>query len=63
MSAKEIERLARLKDLKRQVNKLRCWLTGFKMGRNDQFIGIPGEESLRMVEIFLEELIQKEKKK
>jgi hypothetical protein len=33
------------------------------MGRNDQFIGIPGEESLRMVEIFLEELIQKEKKK
>ena len=63
MSAKEIERLARLKELKRQINKLRCWLTGFRMGRNDQFIGIPGEESLRMVEIFLEELIQKEKKK
>ena len=38
-----------------EIGKVRCWLTGFHAGRNDG--AIPGEESLRQVQMFLKELI------
>lgn len=53
--------LARAKVIRAELTKVRCWLTGFKAGR--QGAGtfsadshIPGDDALRQAIIFLDEM-------
>lgn len=44
----------------REINKVRCWLTGFReAGKN----GPPGEDGLRQVEVLLKDAISMARKK
>ncbi len=38
--------------LVREIGKVRCWLTGFRAGRQEAF-GIAGEDALRQVQQLL----------
>lgn len=54
--------LDRARMLRAEVQKVRCWLTGFVAGRsgpNGHPIGIPGEEGLRQMQIIFDESIAK----
>lgn len=48
--------------LKKEIGMLRCWLAGFTAGRHppNTLNLIPGEDGLRRVQIFLEDLIDGE---
>jgi hypothetical protein len=48
-------------DLIREIGKVRCWLTGFHAGRTlpgQNNYTLPGEDSLRQVQILLKDLIK-----
>ena len=45
----------RAKRLYEELGKVRCWITGFHAGRNSS-VGIPGEDSLRQVQLLLLDL-------
>ena len=55
-TTKKLPDLKRADMLKSEIGKVRCWLTGFHAGRGDT-LEIPGEDSLRQVQLFLQELI------
>lgn len=39
-----------------ELSKLRCWIAGFKMARNNDFpSAIPGEDTLRQIEVAIRE--------
>lgn len=45
-----LEQFERMKLLRSELTKLRCWLTGFHAGSNNQLTGLPGEESLVQIQ-------------
>lgn len=50
----------RARNLIAEIGKVRCWLTGFAAARHDPGridVGVPGEDSLRQIQIILNESI------
>jgi hypothetical protein len=52
--------VARIKMLKAELGKVRCWLSGFNHARPGTLDSIPGSDSLRMTQQFLAELLKDE---
>jgi len=48
--------------LKRELNKVQCWITGYHAGArhnaNTLGVGIPGEDAVRQAQLFLGDLIR-----
>lgn len=49
----------RLRMLRGELTKVRCWITGFQAGRSSPGslnVGIPGDDSLRQIIILIDEI-------
>jgi len=50
----------RLRMLRGELTKVRCWMTGFQAGRSSPSslnVGIPGDDSLRQIIILIDEIL------
>lgn len=53
------EQVAKLRMLRGELTKVRCWMTGFQAGRTSPGslnVGIPGDDSLRQIIQLIDEV-------
>ena len=55
----------RLRVLRGELTKVRCWLSGFAVGRSSRGeldLGIPGEDGLRQAILLIDEVLRERQK-